>query len=113
SQAFAALEAAYTKASEDAGGEFPSRIEVRDAMTGLEFRGLGRQVSIREDNQGLEAQMLGVTRNVDDYDFPIIDEMVIFEAESITTPVGEETLSWIRTLGPDFLEIEGERFSHE
>jgi len=113
SQAFAALEAAYTKASEDAGGEFPSRIEVRDAMNGLEFRGLGRQVSIREDNQGLEAQMLGVTRNVDDYDFPIIDEMVIYEAESITTPVGQETLSWIRTLGPDFLEIEGERFSHE
>lgn len=112
SQAFAALEAVYEKASEAEGGEFPSREAVRDAMDGLEFKGLGRSVTIREDNQGLEAQLLGVTKTVDGYDFPIIDEMVIYEAESITTPVGEETLEWIGTLGADFLEISGESYSH-
>jgi branched-chain amino acid transport system substrate-binding protein len=113
SQAFAALEAAYIKASEASGGDFPNREAVRDAMTGLEFRGLGRTVRIREDNQGLEDQMIGVTRKVDEYPFPIIDEMVIYDAEAITTPVGEESLAWIRTLGADFLETGGDRFSHD
>lgn len=113
SQAFAALEAAYDKAADASGGEFPSREAVRDAMDGLEFRGLGRSVTIREDNQGLEAQLLGVTRKVDDYPFPIIDEMVIYPAEPITAPVGEETLSWIRTLDESFLETSGDSFSHE
>ncbi len=112
SQAFAALEAAYEKASEASGGEFPSREAVRDAMTGLEFKGLGRPVEIREDNQGLEDQMIGVTRKVDAYPFPIIDEMVIYEAEAITTPAGQETLSWIGTLEESFLDLEGEKFSH-
>ena len=113
SQAFAALEAAYTKAAEANGGAFPSREQVRDAMDGLEFKGLGRSVTIREDNQGLEAQLVGVTRKVDDYPFPIIDNMVIFPADPITTPVGQETLSWIGTLDATFLETTGERYTHQ
>ncbi|MFN3823938.1 MAG: ABC transporter substrate-binding protein [Pseudorhodobacter sp.] len=113
SQAFAALEAAYTKAAAGNGGTFPSREQVRDAMDGLEFKGLGRPVTIRDDNQGLESQLLGVTRKVDAYAFPIIDNMVIYPAEPITTPVGQETLSWIGTLDASFLDITGERYNHE
>lgn len=113
SQAFAALEAAYDLAAEEAGGAFPDRVAVRDAMRGLEFQGLGRPVVIREDNQGLESQMIGVTRTVPDYPFPIIDDMVIYPAEPITTPVGEETLSWIGTLDASFLEITGDRYTHD
>ena len=112
-QAFAAIEHAYEQASEAAGGEFPSREQVREAMETAEFRGLNRPVRIREDNQGLQAQLLGVTRMTDEYPFPIIDEMVIHGAEEITTPVGEESISWIRTLDEGFLQIEGDRYSHE
>lgn len=112
SQAFAALEAAYDLAAETAGG-FPDRIAVRDAMEGISFSGLGREVTIRDDNQGLEDQLLGVTRRVDGYDFNIIDNMVIYPADQITTPVGQESLSWIRTLDESFLEITGDRYSHD
>lgn len=111
-QAFAALEAAYDAAAEATGG-FPDRVAVRDAMEGISFSGLGREVTIRDDNQGLEDQLLGVTRRADGFDFNIMDDMIIYPAADITTPVGQETLSWIRSLDESFLEISGDRFSHE
>ncbi len=111
-QAFAALEAAYDAAAEATGG-FPDRVAVRDAMEGISFSGLGREVTIRDDNQGLEDQLLGVTRRADGFDFNIMDDMIIYPAADITTPVGQETLSWIRALDESFLEISGDRFSHE
>jgi branched-chain amino acid transport system substrate-binding protein len=57
-QALNALQAAYEKAIEAGGGEWPDTEAVVDAMEGLEFRGLSRPVKIREDHQGLEDQML-------------------------------------------------------
>lgn len=111
-QAFAALEAAYDAAAEATGG-FPDRAAVREAMEGISFSGLGREVTIRDDNQGLEDQLLGVTRRADGFNFNIMDDMIIYSAADITTPVGQETLSWIRSLDESFLEISGDRFSHE
>lgn len=113
SQAFAALEAVYDKAATANGGEFPSKEQVRDAMDGLEFKGLGRPLVIREDNQALEAQLLGITKTVPDYPFPIIDQMTIYDAEPITAPVGEETIAWIKTLSPEFLNTAGKDYTHE
>ncbi|GGE19248.1 ABC transporter substrate-binding protein [Gemmobacter megaterium] len=110
SQAFAALEAAYVRAAETTGSDFPEREDVRAAMDGLEFKGLGRPVKIREDNQGLESQMLGVTRSSPDHPFKVIGDIVIFDPEPITAPVGQETLSWIKTLDAGFLAIEGKSF---
>lgn len=113
SQAFAALEAVYDKAATENGGEFPSKEQVRDAMDGLEYKGLGRPLVIREDNQAMEAQLLGITKTVPDYPFPIIDQMTIYDAEPITAPVGEETLAWIKTLTPEFLNTAGKDYTHE
>ena len=103
-QAFAALEAAYDKAIASAGGEWPDKEQLVDAMEGLEFQGLGRPVRIREDHQGLEAQLLGTTKKVDGYDFPILDRMMIFAADPITTPVGQHSEAWVAQLPKDFVD---------
>lgn len=111
-QAFAALEAVYDKAAAANGGAFPDREQVREAMDGLEFQGFGRPLSIREDNQGVEAQLVGVTRADPAYPFKIIDDMAIYDATPLMPPVGEESIEWIGGLGPDFLQIKGDRFQH-
>ncbi len=104
SQALAALEKAYETAMEANGGDWPSDAQVVEAMRGLTFAGLGREVTIREDGQGLEDQLLGTTAASDDYDFAVLTDMMIFDAEDITTPVGENSLEWIGTLGPEFVD---------
>lgn len=104
SQALAALKKAYETAIEANGGEWPSEEQVIAAMTGLSFAGLGREVTIREDGQGLEDQLLGTTAESEDYGFAVLDNIMIFDAEDITTPVGQNSIEWIQTLGPDFVE---------
>jgi len=111
-QALNALEAAYAKAIEAAGGEWPDTEAVVDAMEGLEFRGLSRPITIREDHQGLEDQMLGTSRHVDDYDFAVFDDMMIFPAEAITTPVGQISEEWVQTLSPDMVDMEVKTYQH-
>ncbi len=112
SQALAALKGAYEKAIEANGGEWPEREQVVDAMKGLTFAGLGREVTLREDNQGLEDQMVGVTRHVPEYDFAVMDEMTFFPADKVTTPVGQISEDWVKTLSPDLLEMEVTTYQH-
>ncbi|HEX6114469.1 MAG TPA: ABC transporter substrate-binding protein [Geminicoccaceae bacterium] len=111
-QALRALEAAYEKAIEAGGGEWPDTEALVDAMEGLEFRGLSRPVKIREDHQGLEDQMLGTTIHVDDYDFAVLDNMMIFPAEEITTPVGQISEEWVQTLSPDLVDMKVDTYQH-
>lgn len=111
-QAFAALEAAYDKAAAANGGAFPDREKVVDAMSGLQFRGYGRPITIRPDNQGLEAQLIGVTRTTSEYPFPIIDDIMIFDAETIMAPPGKNSLEWIQELDASFLETPAKEYKH-
>ena len=113
SQALAALAMAYDKAIETNGGEWPDDEQVVDAMAGLSFNGLGREVTLREDGQGLEDQLLGTSAHVDDYDFAILDDMMIFDADDITTPVGMISTEWMSTLTPDWADsLQVDNFSH-
>ncbi|WP_108660527.1 ABC transporter substrate-binding protein [Acuticoccus kandeliae] len=111
-QAFAALEAAYAKASEANGGNWPNEDQVIAAMEGLEFRGHGRPVTIREDHQGIEAQLIGVARTTGDYDFPIIDEMMIFNGADIMPPAGTKSADWIAGLDASFLDTKVDTYKH-
>ncbi len=52
SQALAALEAAYMKAIDENGVDWPSEEQVLAAMDGLEFQGLGGKVTIRVRQSG-------------------------------------------------------------
>jgi branched-chain amino acid transport system substrate-binding protein len=111
-QALAALKKAYERAVETGGGEWPDNEALVDAMEGLEFRGLSRPVEIREDHQGLEDQMLGTTIQSEDYGFAVLDNMMIFPAERITTPVGKISEDWVKTLSPDMVGMQVDTYRH-
>lgn len=113
SQAFAALQTAYADAVEKNGGAWPDREQVVDAMEGIEFQGFGRPVRLREDHQGIEAQLIGVAKTVDGYDFPIIDDMLIFDGATLMPPVGQSSLDWIGALEPTFVEaVRADSYAH-
>jgi branched-chain amino acid transport system substrate-binding protein len=107
-QAFKALETGYDKAIKAAGGQWPTREQIVDATVGVEFAtGFGRPVTLRpEDNQGLEAQLVGVTKSVPGYDFKLLDNMMIFDPKVITTPPGMKSVDWLKTLKPDFAKMD-------
>ncbi len=102
-QALYGLKAGYEAAIKANGGNWPSNEQVAEAMRKLEFKAFGRPVKMREDGQGLEAQMLGVTKKVPDLPFAVMDKMMIIPAELITTPVGEKSPAWVKTIKPAVL----------
>ncbi|MGL5734231.1 MAG: ABC transporter substrate-binding protein [Beijerinckiaceae bacterium] len=112
-QAFSALQGAYDKAIKANSGKWPTREQVIDAAAGLEFKGWGRAVTLRpEDNQGLEAQLVGVTKSAPGYDFKVLDNMMLFDPKPITTPPGMKSVDWLKTLSPDFAKMTVPTFNH-
>jgi branched-chain amino acid transport system substrate-binding protein len=107
-QAFKALQTAYDKAIKSNGGNWPTREQVVDATVGTEFAtGFGRPITLRpEDNQGLEAQLVGVTKSVPGYDFKLLDNIMIFDPKMITNPAGVRSVEWLKTLKPDFVKMD-------
>jgi branched-chain amino acid transport system substrate-binding protein len=104
SQGMAAIKAAYDKAAEANGGNWPNEDQVIAAMAGLEFQGLGRPVTLREDHQGIEAQLLGLSVQTGDHPFATLENMMIFDGNEMTTPVGEESIVWVGTLDQAWLD---------
>ncbi len=94
----------YNAAMKKNGGNWPTTDQVAEAMHGIEFKGLTRPVRMREDGQGLEDQLLGVTKKVPEYPFPILDKMMLVPADLVTTPVGQKSPSWVKTLKADILQ---------
>ena len=102
-QALDGLVAGYQKAIKVNKGQWPSTEQVADAMRGLEFRCLTGTVKIREDGQGLEDQLLGVTRKVAGYNFPVLEKIMIYPADLISTPVGQKSPEWVKTIKPELI----------
>lgn len=104
-QSFSALQAAYDRALETSGGEWPSTEELAAAFEGLTFRGLTSEVTIRaEDHQGLEDQMLGTAVHVDGQSTASLENIMVFAGEDVTPPAGEISGEWLKTLSTDVLE---------
>ena len=105
--AYAAVQAvadAYNAALKAHGGAWPSTEQVADAMHGLKFRGLTRPVQMREDGQGLEDQMLGVTKTTPAYPFPVIQGLTVYPGAMVQNPVGTKSPEWVKTLKPELLK---------
>lgn len=103
-QALSALEAAYETAIEQNGVEWPTEEQVIATLEGLEFQGFGRPVTIREDHQGVEAQLLGTTTTDNDLGFASLTDIAIYDGGPLTTPVGENSIEWIEALDPSFVD---------
>ncbi len=97
------LVAGYQKAIKANKGQWPSTEQVADAMHGLEFSGLTNMVKIREDGQGLEDQLLGLTKKTPAYAFPTLEKMSVYPADLITTPVGQKSPEWVKTIKPELM----------
>ena len=102
-QALDGLAAGIDKAVKDNGGKWPTTDQLAAAMHTVQFRGLTGTVKMREDGQGLEDQLLGVTKKVPEYPFPVLTNMMLVPAEIATTPVGLKSPDWVKTLKPDLL----------
>jgi branched-chain amino acid transport system substrate-binding protein len=104
-QALFGLKTGYENAMKANGGKWPSPEQVADAMRKMKFKGFGREITMREDGQGLEAQMLGLTKRHPKYPFAVIDKMVLVPAELVTTPVGEQSPTWVKTINPALARV--------
>lgn len=102
-QAFSALRAAHAKAMQANGGNWPSDAQLAAAFPGLEFDSPTSRMRIREDGQGLEPQLIGTTVHTDRFPFAVMDKMVIFPPDLVTTPAGQNSVAWLRTLTPDMV----------
>lgn len=94
----------YNAAMKANGGAWPSTEQVAEAMHKLTFKGLTRPVMLREDGQGLEDQMLGVTKTTPAYPFPVIQNLTIYPGALVTNPVGTKSPEWVKTLKPDMVK---------
>ena len=46
-------------------------------------------------------------------DFAVLDDMMMFDGDQVITPVGQESIEWLGTLSPDFLNsVSVESFKH-
>jgi branched-chain amino acid transport system substrate-binding protein len=102
-QALYGLKTGYEAAIKANGGKWPGPEQVAEAMRKMEFKAFGRSISMREDGQGLEAQLLGTTKRVPAYPFAVLDKMMIVPAELVTTPVGQTSPDWVKTIKPALL----------
>ena len=102
-QAIDGLVAGYQSAAKANKGNWPSVEQVADALHSIEFRGLTNAVKMREDGQGLEDQLLGVTKKTPEYKFPTLEKIAVYPAEMITTPVGQKSPAWVKTVKPGLI----------
>jgi branched-chain amino acid transport system substrate-binding protein len=102
-QALYGLKTGYENAIKANGGKWPGPDQVAEAMRKMEFKAFGRPIRMREDGQGLETQLLGVTKKVSNYSFPVMDKMMLIPAEIVTTPVGQKSPAWVKTIKSDVL----------
>ena len=103
-QALIGLKTGYENAIKANSGKWPSTEQVADAMRTMEFKAYGRVVKMREDGQGLEDQLLGITKKVPQYPFMVMDKMMLVPADMVTTPVGQTSPDWVKTIKPSLLQ---------
>jgi len=104
-QALVGLKAGYESAIKANGGKWPGPEQVAEAMRKSTFKAYGREISMREDGQGLEAQLLGVTKRTPKYPFAVMDKMVLVPAELVTPPVGQQSLTWVKAINPALAKV--------
>lgn len=103
-QALVGLKTGYEKAIKANGGKWPTTEQVAEAMRTMEFKAFGHPVRMRADGQGLEDQLLGLTKRVPEFPFAVMDKMMIVPAEMVTTPVGQKSPEWVKTIKPAILQ---------
>jgi branched-chain amino acid transport system substrate-binding protein len=97
-QAFAVYKAAVEKAASLVGG-WPTPEEIAAAMKGLAIETPSGYLHIDQDHNGREDVLVGFTKKVEGYPFPILDpkRMEVFPAHMVNAPAGVRTEDWIQS----------------
>jgi branched-chain amino acid transport system substrate-binding protein len=71
--------------------------EISKAAAGLFVETPSGNLTIGEDHNGKEDVLVGISKKVKGFDFPILDpgKMAIFPAHMVNAPVGMRTEDWI------------------
>lgn len=100
---FMVLKAGYEKAIAANDGAWPTREQLAASMKDLSASTLTGKVTLREDNDGIVDQIVGMTVKSDKYDFPVMGNMIRFDGAALLPPVGEDPIAWISTLDKNLL----------
>lgn len=98
-----AVKAVYEKAIATNKGRWPTRDDLVAAAKNLKVDTLTGTLALREDNDGLVDQIVGVTKKDAAYPFPVMGAMVRYPASMVTPPVGTDPIEWIKGLKPSVL----------
>lgn len=98
-----AIADAYNAAIKQNGGKWPDTSQVADAMHKLKLDHLGRKIVMREDGQGLQDNLVGITKMTPNFPFPIIDDLTLFPATITQAPVGLKAVDWAKTIKPELV----------
>jgi branched-chain amino acid transport system substrate-binding protein len=98
-----AVKAVYEKALAENKDRWPTRDALVAAAKNLKTDTLTGTLALRDDNDGLVDQIVGATRKVPAYPFPIMDDMVRYPASLVTPPVGTDPIAWIGNLKPEMM----------
>jgi branched-chain amino acid transport system substrate-binding protein len=102
-QAISAMQAAYAKAIAAKGGGWPNDAELAAAFRGLTFDTPTSTITLREDGQGLEDQLVGLSHFTERFPFAVPKDMIMFPAAMVSTPVGQKSVDWMKGLKAEFL----------
>jgi len=108
-QALWAMKAGIEKAVQAKGGAWPSDLEIANAFRGLTFPTPTSTITLREDGQGLEDQIVGLSTFNADFGFAVPKDMIQFPGAQVSAPVGQKSVDWLKTLKPDFIASSGRR----
>lgn len=95
-QAIASYKAAVEKAAGLVGG-WPTIDEIALALSGLSIETPSGYLSINKDHNAREDCLVGITKKVDEYPFPILDpdRLEVFPSFQVNAPAGISTEAWI------------------
>jgi branched-chain amino acid transport system substrate-binding protein len=94
----------YKAAIKANGGKWPSTEQVADEMHKFKFRALGRTITMREDGQGLQDELLGMTQATSAYPFSTLQGATLYPGDLVQAPVGIKAVDWAKTLKTDMLK---------
>jgi branched-chain amino acid transport system substrate-binding protein len=98
-----AVKIVYEKAIAAHKDRWPTRDDLVAAAKNLKTDTFTGTLALRDDNDGLVDQIVGVTAKDPRYPFPIIGSMVRYPASLVTPPVGTDPIAWIGNLKSSML----------
>ncbi|MCC6778898.1 MAG: ABC transporter substrate-binding protein [Hyphomicrobiales bacterium] len=98
-----ALKAVYDRALTATKDRWPTRDDLIAGAKNLKTDTLTGTLALRDDNDGLVDQIVGVTARDSRYPFPVMGGMVRYPAGLVTPPTGVDPIAWIGELKPAVL----------